>query len=106
MEAREAWDRLLAMALAEEAVRRRMLATRREPDPLAAFCREATALGCPLTPMALVEAGEAAYAAMSRSTNGGGENHPMLIGEDDLYGLFFAALGEKSPRDEKEKGSL
>ena len=94
MEPREAWDRLLAMVLAEEAVRRRMLATRREPDPLAAFCREATALGCPLTPMALVEAGEAAYAAMSRSTNGGGENHPMLAGEDDLYELFFAVLGE------------
>lgn len=99
MEPREAWDRLLAMALEQDTVRRRMLVTRQAADPLAAFCQEATALGCPLTPMALVEAGEAAYAAMSRSTNGGGENHPMLAGEDDLYELFFAALGEGTEAD-------
>lgn len=35
---------------------------------------------------------EEAYAAMRRSTNGGGENSPMLEGEDDLYELFFAGL--------------
>ena len=36
--------------------------------------------------------GEEAYAAMRRSTNGGGENSPMLEGEDDFYELFFAGL--------------
>ena len=29
---------------------------------------------------------------MKRSTNGGGENSPVLSGEDDFYELFFAAL--------------
>ncbi len=29
---------------------------------------------------------------MKRSTNGGGENSPVLKGEDDLYELFFAQL--------------
>ena len=29
---------------------------------------------------------------MRRSTNGGGENSPMLEGEDDYYELFLASL--------------
>ena len=39
--------------------------------------------------MELVLAGEEFYATMKRSTNGGGENSPMLEGEDDFYELFF-----------------
>ena len=42
--------------------------------------------------MDLITAGEEAYAAMRRITNGGGENSPMLEVEDDLYELFFAGL--------------
>ena len=42
--------------------------------------------------MDLISAGEEFYAAMRRSTNGGGENSPMLEGEDDFYELFFASL--------------
>ena len=37
-------------------------------------------------------AGESFYAEIKRSTNGGGENSPMLEGEDDFYELFFAGL--------------
>jgi hypothetical protein len=29
---------------------------------------------------------------MKRSTNGGGENSPMLAGQDDFYELFLAAI--------------
>ena len=32
---------------------------------------------------------------MRRSTNGGGENSPMLAWEDDFYELFMANLEEK-----------
>ena len=42
--------------------------------------------------MDLITAGEEFYATMRRSTNGGGENSPMLEGEDDFYELFFAGL--------------
>ena len=42
--------------------------------------------------MDLISAGEDFYASMRRSTNGGGENSPMLEGEDDFYELFFASL--------------
>ena len=42
--------------------------------------------------MDLICAGENFYASMRRSTNGGGENSPKLLGEDDFYELFFAGL--------------
>lgn len=32
------------------------------------------------------------FATMKRSTNGGGENSPVLTCEDDAYELFFAGL--------------
>ena len=44
--------------------------------------------------MDVIEYGETAYAAMRRSTNGGGENSPMLDGEDDYYDLFLGELQE------------
>ena len=42
--------------------------------------------------MEVVNAGEEFYASMRRSTNGGGENSPLLDGEDDFYELFMAGL--------------
>ena len=45
--------------------------------------------------MDLVSAGEDSYAAMRRSTNGGGENSPLLQGEDDLYEMFLIELTYK-----------
>jgi hypothetical protein len=42
--------------------------------------------------MDLICAGEDFYASMKRSTNGGGENSPMLEGQDDFYELFLAAI--------------
>ena len=69
-----------------------MLATRQEKNPLSAFCRVCQELGYPVYEMELIEVGEEFYASMRRSTNGGGENSPMLEGEDDFYELFFASL--------------
>ena len=42
--------------------------------------------------MEFIAAGEEFHAAMKRSTNGGGENSPMIEAEDDFYELFFANL--------------
>ena len=44
--------------------------------------------------MELIMAGETFHAEMKRSTNGGGENSPMIESEDDFYELFLAALEE------------
>ena len=45
--------------------------------------------------MDVIEYGESAYASMKRSTNGGGENSPLLDGEDDAYEMFLYELEQK-----------
>ena len=92
METGEILMELLASARKDQKIREAFLATKKDPHPLAAFCRLSTELGYPLYEMDLLSAGEDYYAAMRRSTNGGGENSPMLEGEDDYYELFFSDL--------------
>lgn len=85
-------DELHEKALNNPSVRERLLATRKAQNPLSAFCAECRALGYEIYEMDLLTAGEEMYAAMKRSTNGGGENSPMLDGEDDYYEMFFVGL--------------
>ena len=79
-------------ALHDPKLRVELLATKKASQPFVAFCSKCRELGYEIYDMDLITAGEEAYAAMRRSTNGGGENSPMLEGEDDLYELFFAGL--------------
>lgn len=88
----EILDRLQHDAKKDEELRRRLLETRKEANPLTAFCRLCRSLGYELYEMEIISAGEEFHAAMKRSTNGGGENSPMLEGEDDFYELFFASI--------------
>ena len=83
---------LLQRARTEEELRMQLLETRKEKNPLTAFCRKCRELGYEMYEMDLINEGEEMYAAMKRSTNGGGENSPMLDGEDDYYEMFFASL--------------
>ena len=85
-------DELLQKAKKDEKLKQTLLATRQEKNPLSTFCRVCQELGYPVYEMELIEVGEEFYASMRRSTNGGGENSPMLEGEDDFYELFFASL--------------
>ncbi len=71
---------------------RALLETASQKDPLSAFCRLSTGAGYPLYEMDMIDAGEAAYAAMKRSTNGGGENSPALEYQEDYYEMFLADL--------------
>ena len=88
----EMLDELKQKALHDEKLRQELLATRKDSQPLTAFCRKCQENGYPIYEMELVLAGEEFYATMKRSTNGGGENSPILEGEDDFYELFFAGL--------------
>ncbi|MDY3919994.1 MAG: hypothetical protein SOZ59_13515 [Candidatus Limivivens sp.] len=92
MDVAEILEELQRRALREPELKEMLLETRKEKNPLTAFCAKARELGYPLYEMELLSAGEDFYAAMRRSTNGGGENSPMLEGEDDYYELFFAGL--------------
>ena len=79
-------------AKADDAVRDALLATRDQANCEEVFCALASELGYPLDIAELAFAGEQDYATMRRATNGGGENSPLLEGEDDFYGQFFAEL--------------
>ena len=76
----------------DESLRQAFLATKSEKNPVDAFCSICRKIGYDIYPMDLISAGEDFYASMRRSTNGGGENSPMLEGEDDFYELFLAGL--------------
>ena len=88
----EILDRLQGDALKDGELRKKLLATRLEKDPLTVFSRLCRSLGYELYERDLVSAGEDFYATMRRSTNGGGENSPKLEGEDDFYELLMASL--------------
>ncbi|MBQ0000294.1 MAG: hypothetical protein KBT01_01980 [Clostridiales bacterium] len=87
-------DDLQKAALKNEELRQQLLETRKEANPLSAFCRVCRERGYMLYEMDVLTAGEEFHAAMKRSTNGGGENSPKLEEQDDFYELFFASIGK------------
>lgn len=95
MNAIEALDELQRKARHDDKLREQFIKTRDAEDSLGAFCSVCREVGYELYPMDIVQAGDEFYAAMKRSTNGGGENSPVLTGEDDPYELFFAGLEEQ-----------
>ena len=88
----EILDEIQTRVLGDHDLKERFLQSRRKEDPLGAFCRICGELGYDIYPMDVIQAGDEFYAAMKRSTNGGGENSPVLKGEDDLYEMFFAGI--------------
>lgn len=79
-------------ALLNESFRLELLNTQNENQRISKFCKICSEHGFMLNTMDLVEAGEESYAALRRSTNGGGENSPLLAGEDDLYEMFLVEI--------------
>ena len=92
MEIAEMLDEIRKKAQEDADLKEELLRTREQKNPLSAFCAKCRELGYPVYEMDVITAGEESYAAMRRSTNGGGENSPMLEAEDDYYELFFAGL--------------
>ena len=86
----EILSNLLAAARKDDALRKRLLATREAKDPLSAFCAEAGKAGFSITVGELVAAGEEYASNLLKSVNGGAE-YPME-GWDDAYEMFLAAL--------------
>ena len=92
MDIEEALEKLMSLAKADSGLKQKLLATKDSDRRLSAFCAIAAEAGCPMDVMDLIEHGESDYAAMKRSTNGGGENSPLLDGQDDDYSLFISIL--------------
>lgn len=99
----EILDELQNLARRDREIRIRLWNTRKEANPVDAFCRECQLLGYQIFAMDLISAGEDFYASMRRSTNGGGENSPKLAGEDDFYELFFASSAFSELREPDER---
>lgn len=95
MDVYEMLEELQEKALHDETIKKALLETRKEKEPIIAFCKKCQELGYEIYPMELINAGEEFYATMRRSTNGGGENSPKLSGEDDMYELFMVAIESK-----------
>lgn len=72
--------------------REKLLATRAAKEPVSEFCRICRESGFMLYEMELIALGEEEYAAMKRSTNGGGENSPVLEGQDDYYEMLMTEM--------------
>lgn len=85
-------DEILKAAKKDSRVLAALLKTAEETNPVSSFCALAGQMGYPVSEMDLIYAGEEAYAAMRRSTNGGGENSPALACEEDYYELFMTKL--------------
>ncbi len=92
MDVGEILETLKAKAIADKELRARLIATRTMKNPVTEFCKISTEAGVPLNAIDLVNYGEESYTAMRRSTNGGGENSPLLAWEDDAYEMFLAEL--------------
>lgn len=92
MDVLEILEKLKAQALKDPVLKQKLLDTADKPNSVSEFCRISTEAGIPLNVMDLIAEGESDYAAMKRSTNGGGENSPLLETQDDLYSLFIAEL--------------
>ena len=92
MEVGDLLEKLKQMAMSDDELRLRLLATKGSETALGDFCKISTEAGVPLNKMDMVEFGESSYAAMRRSTNGGGENAPLLQWEDDAYEMFMMEL--------------
>ena len=85
-------DELSRKAQTDMELKNRLLATKESSNSVSEFCSIARELGYELYDMDLIDAGEEFHAVMKRSTNGGGENSPKLIGQDDYYEMFIAEL--------------
>ena len=85
-------DELYKTAMNDQQLKEELLASKKAASPLQSFCETARKHGFMLYPIDVVTAGEEAHAAMKRSTNGGGENSPMLDNQDDYYVMLMGSL--------------
>lgn len=88
----ENFQKLKTLARKDPELKQQLLDSRNEKNALSVFCGIARQNGCEMYPMDIIEAGEESYTAMKRSTNGGGENSPMLGSWDNYFIMFLNEL--------------
>lgn len=86
----ERLEQLTARAKKDPELRKKLLATRSEPDPTDAFCKIACEAGCPVSVGELFAIGEEYCDNQCKSTNGG--NPTPYESFCDTYEIFLSAL--------------
>ncbi len=85
------FDKITDKARSDEVFRRELIEAYESDSPLRSFCKVCNEAGIKIYPMDIADADESFYAAMRRSTNGGGENSPHLTWQEDI---FESLIGE------------
>ena len=88
------FDRMEQVAREDAAFRDLVLEAYEKHVPLREFCSICRDAGIEIYPMDIIDADETAYAAMRRSTNGGGENSPHLQWEGEIFADLMHTLKE------------
>lgn len=86
------FEKIRDKARQDEALRKALIDAADGENPLSAFCAIAREHGCEIYPMDVIARGEEYYAAMKRSTNGGGENSHMQTGWGNYFQLLVHEL--------------
>jgi hypothetical protein len=86
----ESLEKLLKLALENNALKKELLATQNSDDPLDSFCKIATENSCPITVGEIFTLNQTLCDNLLKSTNGGA-TYPI---EDwaDAYEMFMSAL--------------
>ncbi|MCR5201470.1 MAG: hypothetical protein K6D02_00055 [Lachnospiraceae bacterium] len=92
MDIYEKMDLLFNKASKDADLKKAILATENSENALSDFCKLASEQGVEIYPMDIITESEASYDAIRRSTNGGGENSPVLVREDDAYETLLNRL--------------
>ena len=86
----DALDKLLKLALADEELKNKLIATENANEPMEEFCRIATENGCPIALGDLLALNETLWNNLLKSTNGGAT---FPIDEwSDTYEQFISSL--------------
>ena len=85
-------DQIKEMARENPDFKSRIMEAYLDKKSIVDFCKECNKVGIEIYPMDIADADESVYAAMRRSTNGGGENSPHLSWEENIIEEFVRGL--------------
>ncbi len=86
------FDEIKNKASSDKSFKKSLLSAYESQRPIINFCKECNSVGIEIYPMDIADADQSEYAAMRRSTNGGGENSPHLGWEGNIFDAFIEEI--------------